>query len=114
MTADVVDEVDAAAAGALVMQVAVQAEGLQVALELAAQERGGLAAAGVACLVAAEQDEVVVRALAGYQGGRRRAGVRGGAAVVGLVGLGRGRALGRVGMDEGRHVGGGDVDVCLD
>ena len=64
MAADVVDEVDADAAGPFVVQVAVQAERTQVALQLFAEEGCGLAAAGVAGLVAAEEDEVVVGARA--------------------------------------------------
>jgi hypothetical protein len=46
----------------LIIQVAVQPQRLQVALELLAQQRRRLAAAGVARLLAAEQDQRPVRA----------------------------------------------------
>lgn len=65
MPANVADEVDAHPAGPVVVQVAVQAERLQMALELAPQEWRGLAAAGVAGFLGAEQDEVGVWAGSG-------------------------------------------------
>ena len=61
MPADVADEVDAHAAGPGVVGVAVQAEGAEVALELPPEDRRRLPAAGVARLLAAEEDEVAVR-----------------------------------------------------
>lgn len=54
MPADVADEIYAYAAGAFVEEVAVEAEGAQVALEFSEEERCGLAAAGVACALGAE------------------------------------------------------------
>ena len=57
MSTDVVDEVDAHTAGTVIVEVAVQAKGTEVALELFAEERGGLAAAGVAGAVGTHEDE---------------------------------------------------------
>lgn len=53
MAADVADEVDAYAAGTVVVEVAVEAEGSEEAFEFFAQEGGGLTAAGVAGFLAA-------------------------------------------------------------
>ena len=69
MPAHVRDEVDADAAGPLVVQVAVESQRGEVALEFLAQEGCGLAAAGVAGFLAAHQDEVFVGAGAGFEGG---------------------------------------------
>ena len=54
----------------LVVQVAVEPQGPEVALELAAQERRRLPAARVARLLAAQEDQVLVRAGAGLEGWR--------------------------------------------
>ena len=59
------DEVDAHAAGSLVVEIAVQAQGPEVRFERASEERRGLAATGVAGSLGAEEDQVGVRAGAG-------------------------------------------------
>ena len=61
MAADVVDEVEADASRARVVEVAVEAEGAQVARKLLRQERRGDAAARVAVPVRAEEHDIVVR-----------------------------------------------------
>ena len=77
VAADVVDEVEADAAGAGVVEVAVEAERAEVAGKLLCEERGRDAAARVAALVRAQEHNVVVgagvgceRAAAGGGGGR--------------------------------------------
>ena len=70
MPAHVADEVDADAAGAGVVEVAVEAERPQVALELAAEQWRRLAAACVARFLAAKEDEGEVRAGVGAEGVR--------------------------------------------
>lgn len=62
MAADVRDVHDAHAARPGVIVVAVEAERAQVAFEFASDERSGDAAAGVAAVVRAEEDEVVAEA----------------------------------------------------
>lgn len=68
MAPHVADEVNAHAARSLVVDVAVQAERLQVAREFAGEQRGGLSAAGVAGFLGAEEDEGEVWAGAGFYG----------------------------------------------
>ena len=51
MASNVTDEIDANSTRAFVVQVAVETEGPEVALEFAAQEGRGLAAPGVAGLL---------------------------------------------------------------
>ena len=68
MAADVAYEVDAHASRTLVVEVAIQAERAQVSLELFAEEGSRLAAAGVAGLLAAEENEVFVGTGAGDEG----------------------------------------------
>lgn len=60
MAADVTYEVDSYSSRSLVVEVAVEAERTEVAFEFFAEEGSRLAAAGVAGLLAAEEDEIFV------------------------------------------------------
>lgn len=60
MPSDMADEIDPHAAGPLVVEVAEEAERAEVSLELAPEERRGLAASCVAAALRAEEDEVFV------------------------------------------------------
>ena len=75
MAPDVADEIDTHAAGAVVVEVAEQPQGPQVALELLAEQRRALAAPRVARLLGAEQDEGAVgRRVGGQRRVRDRSG----------------------------------------
>lgn len=63
------DEEDSHAAWSVVVEVAVEAAGAEVAFEFSAEEGGGLAAAGVAGALGAEEDEVGVGVGAGGEEG---------------------------------------------
>lgn len=68
MTTDMADEVYAYAAGSFVVEITVEAQGPEMAFEFSAEEGRGLAAAGVAGALRAEEDEVCVGARAGGEG----------------------------------------------
>ena len=68
MTAYMTDEIYPHAAGPLVLQVSIKAQGPEVALKFAAEEGRGLAAAGVAGALRAEEDEVIMGARAAFKG----------------------------------------------
>lgn len=65
MTANMTDEVYAHASRSFVVEIAVEAEGAEMAFEFPAEEGRGLSAAGVAGALGAEEDEVLVGAGAG-------------------------------------------------
>ena len=60
MASNVTDEVDADTAWAFIVQIAVETEGTEVALKFATEKGSGLAAAGIAGLLRAHEDEVGV------------------------------------------------------
>lgn len=63
------DEVYPHAARPLVVQVTVETQGSQVALEFSTQQGRGLAAAGITGLLAAHENQVFVGTWAGGEGG---------------------------------------------
>lgn len=56
VSADMADEIDAHATGSLVVQVAVEAEGAEVALKFAAEQGRGLSASCVPGALGTEED----------------------------------------------------------
>ncbi len=71
MSAHVTDEIDPHPARSLIVDVAVQAQGTEVTFEFAAKEGCGLAAAGVAGFLGAQEYQVGVRTGSGAKGGGR-------------------------------------------
>lgn len=69
MPAHVADEIDAHAPGPLVVQIAVETQGAEMAVEFSEEQWCGLPAAGVAGALAAEEDEGAVAAGAGCERG---------------------------------------------
>ena len=65
MPAYVADEIHAYAPGPLIVQIAVQTQGAEMAAEFSEEQGRGLPAAGVARALAAEQDDGAVAAGAG-------------------------------------------------
>lgn len=114
MAADVVDEVDADSAGPFVFQIPVQAQRTQVPLELAAEQRRGLSAAGIARAVGAEQDEVSVGAVAHFEARGQGFGDCFLAGQDGFLSVGLGLGLAVRGWGERGRVCGCRVDAGLD
>lgn len=65
MTTNMTDEVYAYTSGPFILQIAIKAQRPEMALELPAEEGGGLATASVAGALGAEEDKVLVWAWAG-------------------------------------------------
>ena len=68
MPTNMIDEINTDTTGPLVMQVSHQSQWTKMAFKFPAQQRRGLAAAGVTCLVAAQKNEIIVWARRDVEG----------------------------------------------